>query len=78
MGCLSCRKVVIDLFCAKEPNAKLRKADIIEAAKIVLNREVGNIEYQKVSKNFLHRISSLVMNLACPLRLLCAIVVFLS
>lgn len=42
------RKVVIDLFCAKEPNAKLRKADIIEAAKIALNREVGNIEYQKV------------------------------
>ncbi|KAF8405189.1 hypothetical protein HHK36_010089 [Tetracentron sinense] len=42
------RKVVINLFCAKEPKAKLRKADIVEAAKIALKRNVPTNEYKKV------------------------------
>ncbi|KAL3844848.1 hypothetical protein ACJIZ3_002251 [Penstemon smallii] len=42
------RKVVIDLFVAEGPNAKLKKAPIIEAAKMELKREIPQIEYQKV------------------------------
>ena len=44
------RKVVIDLFCGKEPNAKLKRADIMEAAKIALKKEITTHEYNKVSK----------------------------
>ncbi|KAI3451724.1 hypothetical protein Pfo_008389 [Paulownia fortunei] len=42
------RKVVIDLFVAEGPNAKLKKAPILEAAKMELKREIPQIEYQKV------------------------------
>lgn len=43
-----CRKVVIDLFIAEGPNAKLKKASMIEAAKLQLKRDINSIEYQKV------------------------------
>ncbi|XXG73102.1 hypothetical protein AAC387_Pa07g2076 [Persea americana] len=42
------RSVVIDLFCGKERNAKLKKADFIEATKIKLDREFSNSEYMQV------------------------------
>ncbi|CAK9152437.1 unnamed protein product [Ilex paraguariensis] len=42
------RKVVIDLFIAEGRNAKLKKAAIVEAAKMRLNREITPNEYQKV------------------------------
>ncbi|XP_051113443.1 uncharacterized protein LOC127239374 [Andrographis paniculata] len=42
------RKVVIGLFLAQGPNGKLKKATIVEAAKMELKREVTNNEYQKV------------------------------
>ncbi|KAK6150926.1 hypothetical protein DH2020_015858 [Rehmannia glutinosa] len=42
------RKVVIDLFVAEVPNAKLKKATILEASKMELKREISQIEYQKV------------------------------
>ncbi|KAG8384040.1 hypothetical protein BUALT_Bualt04G0076700 [Buddleja alternifolia] len=42
------RKVVIDLFVAEGPNTKLKKAPIIEAAKMELKRDIPNMEYQKV------------------------------
>ncbi|KAL0449969.1 UNVERIFIED_CONTAM: hypothetical protein Slati_1553300 [Sesamum latifolium] len=42
------RKIVIDLFLAEGPNAKLKKAPIVEAAKMQLKREIPTIEYQKV------------------------------
>ncbi|KAJ9703409.1 hypothetical protein PVL29_004973 [Vitis rotundifolia] len=42
------RKVVVDLFCGKEPNAKLKRADIMEAAKIALKKEITTHEYNKV------------------------------
>lgn len=42
------RTIVINLFCGKEPNAKLKKADIVEAAKIALQREISNSEYTQV------------------------------
>ncbi|KAL8490473.1 hypothetical protein ACS0TY_026098 [Phlomoides rotata] len=42
------RKVVIDLFRAEGPNAKLKKATISEAAKLQLQRDVSPIEYNKV------------------------------
>ncbi|KAK4416538.1 hypothetical protein Salat_2479300 [Sesamum alatum] len=42
------RKVVIDLFLAEGPNAKLKKAPIIEAAKMELKRDIAPNEYQKV------------------------------
>lgn len=43
------RSVVIDLFCGKERNAKLKKADFIEATKIKLDREFSNSEYMQVT-----------------------------
>ncbi|XP_077245617.1 SIN-like family protein [Tasmannia lanceolata] len=42
------RNVVINLFLAKEANAKLKKADIVEAARIALKREISNSEYTQV------------------------------
>ncbi|CAL5324776.1 unnamed protein product [Camellia sinensis] len=42
------RKVVIDLLIAEGPNAKLKKASIVEAAKMQLNRDITPNEYQKV------------------------------
>ncbi|KAL3527082.1 hypothetical protein ACH5RR_011738 [Cinchona calisaya] len=42
------RKVVIDLFIAEGPNVKLKKASMIEAAKLQLKREINVHEYQKV------------------------------
>ncbi|KAM7515987.1 hypothetical protein LguiA_005570 [Lonicera macranthoides] len=41
------RRIVIDLLKA-EHNAKLDKAAVIEAAKMQLNREITNTEFQKV------------------------------
>ncbi|XP_068640350.1 uncharacterized protein [Aristolochia californica] len=46
------RRAVIDLFCGKEPNAKLKKADVVEAAKIILKREITDQEYIKVVKEY--------------------------
>ncbi|KAG9441022.1 hypothetical protein H6P81_016876 [Aristolochia fimbriata] len=46
------RLAVINLFCGKEPNAKLKKADIVEAAKIVLKRDITDQEYTKVVKEY--------------------------
>ncbi|XP_028775635.1 DNA-directed RNA polymerase III subunit RPC5 [Neltuma alba] len=42
------RDVVIDMLRGSGPNAKLRKAEVLEAAKRKLNREVTNSEYSKV------------------------------
>lgn len=42
------RDVVINLFRVKGPNAKIRKADFLEAAKIALKRTVPNNEFTKV------------------------------
>ncbi|XP_058081969.1 uncharacterized protein LOC131229905 [Magnolia sinica] len=42
------RNVVINLFCAMQPNAKLKKAEIVEAARIALKREIPNAEYNQV------------------------------
>lgn len=43
------RKTVIDLLIVEGPNAKLKKATIIEAAKIALKREeIPMAEYNKV------------------------------
>ncbi|KAL6520077.1 hypothetical protein OROHE_017220 [Orobanche hederae] len=42
------REVVIDLLKNEGPNAKLRKALILEAAKLKLNREIPPNEFQKV------------------------------
>lgn len=44
------RKVVIDLFMAEGSNAKLKKASIVEAAKLQLGRDVTTVEFQKVMK----------------------------
>ncbi|KAI3946125.1 hypothetical protein MKX01_024881 [Papaver californicum] len=43
------RDIVIQLFSAKEPHAKLKKADVAEAAKYVLKREMTNAEYSQVT-----------------------------
>lgn len=45
----SCRKVVIDLLCTKGPNAKLKRGEVFEAAKIALQRDINTNEYNKVS-----------------------------
>ncbi|CAH9119182.1 unnamed protein product [Cuscuta epithymum] len=44
----SLRKVVIDLFIADGPNAKLKKASILEAAKLQLKRDISDAELRKV------------------------------
>ncbi|KAI3922311.1 hypothetical protein MKX01_006000 [Papaver californicum] len=41
------RDILIQLFSAKEPHAKLKKADVAEAAKYVLKREMTNAEYSQ-------------------------------
>ncbi|XP_052196498.1 uncharacterized protein LOC127803915 isoform X2 [Diospyros lotus] len=41
------RKIVVDLLIAEGPNAKLKKASIVEAAKMQLKRDITSIEYQK-------------------------------
>jgi len=43
-----CRDVVIDMLRGSGPNAKLKKAEILEAARRKLGREVPNNEYNKV------------------------------
>lgn len=45
---LACRDVVIDMLRGSGPNAKLKKAEILEAAKRKLKRDVTNNEYTKV------------------------------
>lgn len=47
------RKIVIDLFMAEGPSAKLKKASVTEAAKLQLNRDITNVEFLKVSSSFL-------------------------
>ncbi|CAI9766948.1 unnamed protein product [Fraxinus pennsylvanica] len=42
------RKVAIDYLIAEGPNAKLKKAPIVEAAKMELQRDIPQIEHQKV------------------------------
>ncbi|KAK7246400.1 hypothetical protein RIF29_41268 [Crotalaria pallida] len=42
------RDVVINLFRGSGPNAKLKRAEIVEAARRKLSREVTNTEYHKV------------------------------
>lgn len=42
------RRVVIDLLRGGPPAAKLKKADVFEAAKLALKRDITNNEYNKV------------------------------
>ncbi|KAJ4965966.1 hypothetical protein NE237_017815 [Protea cynaroides] len=42
------RSVIIKLFCAKEPNGTLKKADVVQAAKIDLKRDIKDAEFTKV------------------------------
>ncbi|KAH0971269.1 hypothetical protein GBA52_023425 [Prunus armeniaca] len=42
-------KVVIDLLCTKGPNAKLKRGEVFEAAKIALQRDINTNEYNKQS-----------------------------
>ncbi|XP_058207546.1 uncharacterized protein LOC131320737 [Rhododendron vialii] len=42
------RKIVIDLLIAEGPNAKLKRAAIVEAAKMQLNQDIAPNAYQKV------------------------------
>ncbi|KAG8650737.1 hypothetical protein MANES_07G068600v8 [Manihot esculenta] len=46
------RKVVIDLLLARGPDAKLKKAEVFEAARLALQRDITNIEYTKVMTDF--------------------------
>ncbi|CAB4318004.1 unnamed protein product [Prunus armeniaca] len=46
------RKVVIDLLCTKGPNAKLKRGEVFEAAKIALQRDINTNEYNKVMNDF--------------------------
>ncbi|XP_058006126.1 uncharacterized protein LOC110650134 isoform X2 [Hevea brasiliensis] len=46
------RKVVIDLLLARGPDAKLKKAEVFEAARLALHRDVTNVEYTKVMTDF--------------------------
>ncbi|ONH96780.1 hypothetical protein PRUPE_7G151600 [Prunus persica] len=46
------RKVVIDLLCTKGPNAKLKRGEVFEAAKIALERDINTNEYNKVMNDF--------------------------
>ncbi|XP_015083435.1 DNA-directed RNA polymerase III subunit RPC5-like isoform X2 [Solanum pennellii] len=48
------RKIVIDLFMAEGPSAKLKKASVTEAAKLQLNRDITNVEFLKVMKELCH------------------------
>ncbi|XP_024968054.1 DNA-directed RNA polymerase III subunit RPC5 isoform X2 [Cynara cardunculus var. scolymus] len=42
------RNIVINLFLAEGPKGRLKKASIYAAASVKLNREITNVEYQKV------------------------------
>ncbi|XP_031109438.1 DNA-directed RNA polymerase III subunit RPC5 [Ipomoea triloba] len=42
------RKVVIALLIAEGPNAKLKRASVIEAARLQLNKDITDTEFQKV------------------------------
>ncbi|OWM66364.1 hypothetical protein CDL15_Pgr013581 [Punica granatum] len=42
------RRVVMDLFIGKGPEAKLKKGEVIEAAKISLKRDISKNEFEKV------------------------------
>ena len=44
-----CRNVVIDILRRNGPGAKLKKAEVFDAAKKALDREITNNEYVKVS-----------------------------
>ncbi|BFG39084.1 hypothetical protein CerSpe_253580 [Prunus speciosa] len=46
------RKVVIDLLCTKGPDAKLKRGEVFEAAKIALERDINTNEYNKVMNDF--------------------------
>lgn len=45
--------MVIDLLIGKGPKATLKKAEIVEAAKMALKRDISKNEYEKVSYYFL-------------------------
>lgn len=47
--CFTCRKVVIDLLRGGPPDVKLKKANVFEAAKEVLKRDISINEYNKVT-----------------------------
>lgn len=47
------RRVVIDLFCAEGPNAKLKRATILEAAKLKLERDIPLPEFNKVTSFYI-------------------------
>lgn len=47
------RRVVINLLIGKGPKATLKKAEIVEAAKMALKRDISKNEYEKVSYLFL-------------------------
>lgn len=42
------RGVVLELLCKKGPNAKLKKQEIVEAAKKILKRDIPDSEYRQV------------------------------
>ncbi|XP_068345124.1 uncharacterized protein [Pyrus communis] len=46
------RKVVMDLLCAKGPNAKLKRGEVSEATKISLGKEFTANEFSKVINEF--------------------------
>lgn len=48
-------RVVIDLLIGKGPRATLKKAEIVEAAKMDLKREISKYEYNKVKCNNFHK-----------------------
>lgn len=50
-----CTDVVIDMLRGSGPNAKLKKAEILEAARRKLGREVASNEYTKVILSFFMR-----------------------
>ncbi|KAI8563329.1 hypothetical protein RHMOL_Rhmol03G0103800 [Rhododendron molle] len=54
------RKIVIDLLIAEGPDAKLKRAAIVEAAKMQLNQDISPNAYQKVRKVVLGVMSSTV------------------
>lgn len=50
-----CKDVAIDMLRGSGPNAKLKKAEILEAARRKLGREVASNEYTKVILSFFMR-----------------------
>ena len=47
---------MIDLLRQNGPNAKLKKAEIFDAAKKSLNRDINTNEYSKVSNELVHTV----------------------